>query len=184
MKDPLRPTPLMICTSCGSQQPPGAHLCAKCNAPLTPFAHSDWVLGIQSRGFALQKATNEPRNLIVVVGMWLWLGPILILGLVLGSAGMMGMVESIRSGDSSILRPTMVTGLIGAGMTWVAGAILYRTTFGYLRDRHRLEYETEERAADEGVEPELLQCLSCGETFAAETDPCPKCGWSFTDGAS
>src|SRR5258707_6143042 len=75
-----KPTPLLMCTSCGAIQERESHLCAQCGAPLTPHAHNEIALGIQTRGFALHKATSERPKRVVVIGVWFWMLPILLFG--------------------------------------------------------------------------------------------------------
>lgn len=183
MDDDSRPTPLLICQACGAHHDAGLHLCSKCNAPLTPFASSDWVLGIQTRGFALQKATTEPKKLIVVVGMWLWLGPMLMIGAGMLLFGSTGLYHSIGAGDSSILRPAMIVCGIGLGITWVAGVILYRTTATYARDRQARRHESADESSDAEDEDrgETLTCFACGEVLPAAKEQCANCGWSFKE---
>ena len=159
------------------------HLCSKCNAPLTPFASSDWVLGIQTRGFALQKATTEPKKLIVVVGMWLWLGPVLVLGMGMLLAGAIGLYHSLTAGDSSALQPAMVMAGIGLVFTWTAAVILYRTTASYARDRQARRHDSADESPEAEVETagETLTCLACGENLPPAKEQCARCGWSFNE---
>jgi hypothetical protein len=182
MKEGSKPTPLLICTACGIEQSAATHLCSKCGAPLTPFAHTDPVLGIQARGFALQKATTEPKKLIVVIGMWLWLGPMLLMGLGMLFGGGIGFREAIRSGSTSELLLALFIGLIGTGLTLVATIILFRTTASYANG----DLQPKDKSAKEGevaeepdVDAESLECLSCGQVLAHDANFCPACGWSF-----
>src|SRR5436309_1868370 len=83
MADSDKPLPLLICTSCGRPAESAQHICERCGAPITPYAHSDPVMGIMARGFAAHRATTDPQKRIVVIGMWLWMVPMFIFGLVL-----------------------------------------------------------------------------------------------------
>ena len=174
-------TPLLLCTACGTEAVPGQHLCAKCNAPLTPFAHSDWVLGIQTRGFALQKATTAPQKLIVVIGMWLWLLPLLMFGLLIGFSGLMVLVECVSYGSTKQWPLGAIVLLLGTGITFVAGKILYRTTASYVRGCQTGAKESGDDENSALSTGESWECLSCGRTVAAEESKCPSCGWSFSE---
>jgi len=176
-------TPLLICTACGKPQAEGRHLCEHCGAPLTPFAHTDWLLGVQSRGFAARQASTEPRKLIVVVGMWLWLLPMLGMGLffVVGGAGFLR--EAWDRETSSVI-PALLYLTFGWGLFLLAAAILFKTTRSYIWGRrispvssHDVEAAVE---SDDGTSAEPLECLDCGQPFPAEAKCCPACGWSYS----
>jgi len=97
---------LRLCTACGRPHDGQTELCPHCGAPLTAFASSDWVLGIQARGFAASQATRKPRKLIVVIGMWMWLFPMLFFGLFLGFGGAADVQEGFRGRYNEGLSPT------------------------------------------------------------------------------
>src|SRR5437868_3011975 len=86
-------SPLLICTFCGRPAEAGQHMCDHCGAPLTPYAHSDPVMGIMARGFAAHQATTDPRKPIVVIGMWLWMVPTFVGGLFMTRLGLGILIE-------------------------------------------------------------------------------------------
>lgn len=180
MDDASNPAPLLICTSCGVHQSAAAHLCRSCGAPLTPFAHSDPVLGIQARGFALHKATTEPKKLIVVVGTWIWMVPLLIVGLFFSSVGAGALFYGAREGRTFEALAGLPCGLLGVLFVGIAVAILYRTTAGYVK--HRSGGRNGELGSmpdgEEGA-GDLEACLACGKELASEESRCPACGWTF-----
>jgi len=146
-------------------------MCEHCGAPLTPYAHSDPVMGIMARGFAAHKATTNPQKPIVVIGIWLWMLPLLVLGLSMARFGMGIVVQGLSERDGwGVLGVLAISA--GAGIAWIAGAILVKTTFRYLETTESKE-ETEKRE-------ETTECLQCGQSFAADADACPKCGWTYT----
>jgi len=128
MPDSSEPTPLPMCTSCGSMQEGNGHFCEKCGAPLTQHAHSDYVLGIQSRGFALHQATTNPKKLIVVLGIWLWVGPSLAFCLFLFVIGLVGVFQ----GEGMASRILIAASGVGIALF---GTILFRTTTAWLEQR-------------------------------------------------
>ena len=87
METPDKGSPLLVCTSCGRPAESGQHMCEHCGAPMTPYAHSDPVMGIMARGFAAHRATTNPRKPIVVIGMWLWMVPGFFAGLYMTTLG-------------------------------------------------------------------------------------------------
>ena len=176
-QDSSKPAPLRMCTSCGSMHDVEGHFCAKCGAPLTQHAHSDYVLGIQSRGFALHKATHNPKKFIVVLGTWLWVGPSLAVCLVLLVYGLVAVFQDPGIG-------ARIMALAGAAGVWLFGTILYRTTTAWLEQRSGAHRTANESHAGENneleSEPDDLQdCLDCGKPFAASLPHCPACGWSY-----
>ena len=168
MEDPSQPVPLRMCTACGRFHEGQGHFCDKCGAPLTQHAQSDFILGIESRGFALHKATHDPKKLIVVVGTWLWVGPSFALSLVLFASGMSG--EGVAG--------RLLAGLGGLGML-LFGTILFRTTTAWLEGRTGAR-RTSTNDYNEESEPDDVQaCLECGKPFPPSLDQCPSCGWSY-----
>jgi len=175
MQKPSKPVPLLICTSCGSLQEREGHFCEKCGAPITPHAHSDYVLGIQSRGFAVHKATHGPQKMIVLVGIWIWLAPVfgffaclLVVGLFALAAG---------EGIAGLL-------LTGFGAVGVAlfGTILYRTTASWLQQRSgAVRMSSDDKDSWESEPGDQQECLECGKPFAASLPRCPACGWTYEE---
>jgi hypothetical protein len=155
-------------------------MCEHCGAPITPYAHTDPVMGVLSRGFAAHKAVNEPKKLIVVIGMWLWILPMFFIGAWFVVLGIGVFIEGLtrRSGWGVVALPLAVLGFV---FMWMAPTILYRTTRSYLRDGQ--ERRTSERpnggsTADDS--DEAVECLECGESFPAGAESCPSCGWSYS----
>lgn len=182
MPDPDDRTPLWICTSCGVRQPEPRHLCFECGAPLTPHGSTDPILGIQSRGFAVFQATHAPQKPIVVIGMWLWMTPLLLVGLGISFASLGGVFEGLTSGradDLFLLVPVLALGL---GITWLAGTILYRTTCRYLEGRQSRAFvkDSSDEDDEDSAGGERLECLSCGQVFLGSASRCPACGWSYS----
>jgi len=166
-------TPLLVCTACGKHQTERGHLCKHCGAPLTPFAQTDWMLGVQSRGFAARQATTEPRKLIVVVGTWLWMLPILTMGILALGGGPFAFLQ----GEWGFGLVFSVVGLI---FTWISGTILARTTRSYLRRKARRAESSPHVGEDDDDSAEPTECLGCGKDFPANANCCPACGWSYS----
>src|SRR5262245_13332880 len=118
-------SPLFICTSCGQPTSQGQHMCERCGAPLTPHAHTDPVLGIITRGFAAQQAANDPGKLIVVIGTWLWMYPMFIVGIGLTILGIGVFVDEMRSGSwwGALGLPLA---LLGGVFMWISSVLIVR----------------------------------------------------------
>ncbi len=162
------PVPLRMCTSCGGIQERDEHFCEKCGAPITQHAHSDYILGIHSRGFALHKATHDPRKFIVVLGTWLWVGPSLVLCLMLFFSGLVVLFQEPGMGGRIMVAA-------GAAGIWLFGTILYRTTSAWLVQR----FGNSRASADQSEPEDQQDCLDCGKPFATTQTRCPACSWSY-----
>ena len=173
MKSSSGGTPLLVCTACGKPQTERGHLCEHCGAPLTPFAQTDWMLGVQSRGFAAHKATTEPRKLIVVIGTWLWMLPILTLGIF----ALCGSAYGLLHGEVGF---GLIMGPVGLVFIWISGTILFRTTRSYWQGKSRRPETSPDAGQDEDDVAEPSECLGCGREFPAEAKCCPACGWSYS----
>jgi ribosomal protein L40E len=171
MSTPENGSPLLVCSACGRPAEPGQHVCEHCGAPMTPYAHTDPVMGIMARGFAAHKATTDPQKPIVVIGMWLWMVPLLIVGLFMIRGGVGIVLEGVIEREWAGFVGLFVT-VVGLAMVWIAGGILWKTTLRYL------ETNSGEEASEQ--DEVKVDCLQCGESFAAEANTCPKCGWTYT----
>ena len=173
MQESSDSVPLRMCTSCGSIQEREGHFCEKCGAPLTQHAHSDYVLGIQSRGFARHKATTDPQKMIVVIGTWLWLAPTFAIFLFQFLVGLVAANQEPRIAGGMLMA-------FGAAGMLLFGTILYRTTFAWLGQRASARGNAAFESDDEDSEPhEQQECLECGKPFAASLPRCPACGWTY-----
>ena len=168
---------LLICTSCGKPAEPRQYICEHCSAPLTPYAHSDPVMGIMARGFAAHKATTAAHKPIIVVGMWLWMVPMFFIGIGLTVLGIGTLAEEFRRGNLRGLFGLPVAAL-GVAFVWIASTILIRTTRSFFdRCGTRAKFEENSGAPDDDSEP--IECLECGQPFSSDEECCPKCGWTY-----
>jgi hypothetical protein len=132
MVDPIGHA-LIHCTSCGKRQAGSPDLCVFCGAPLTSHGGTDPVLGIFARGFAARQATTNPRKPIVVIGIWLWMGPVVVLTLTMASMSLSELFRTI--GDQQWLAASgAALGLIfSSALVTITFTILVRTTEAYFR---------------------------------------------------
>jgi hypothetical protein len=179
MDDP-NGTALVHCTSCGKRQAGVPDLCEFCRAPLTPHAGTDPILGIMARGFAAYQATRNPGKPIVVVGMWLWMTPLLVFGLMMSVMTLSGLLHGINGGRWAQAAGALLGLILSAAFVLIPFTILVRTTEAYFRNKSQLtESSAEESSTNQTDEP--MSCLACGQKMAEGASVCTICGWSFSD---
>jgi len=174
---------VILCRSCGRRQVGSPHLCGYCGAPLTPHASTDPMLGILARGFAAYQATTKPRKLIVVLGIWLWIGPMMLMGLLFSSMALSAELHGISERKWFEAALELVILAVPVGLVVISAAILIRTTEAYFRGRPdfgpNAGFGAEEMEDVETNEP--TKCLACGKTMADDSNQCAACGWSFSE---
>jgi len=182
--DDAKDTPMILCTSCGRMQVGSPHLCEHCGAPLTPHASTDPILGIMARGFAASQATTNPRKPIVVIGIWLWMAPAVVLGLMFSSATLSSTLRSIIDRQWLDFGLGLLALTASVAMVLILGAILVRTTDAFLRGKARggdSKRDAADAVADDENREQPTQCLACGQAMAEDSNQCSACGWSFSD---
>jgi hypothetical protein len=105
---------------------PDANFCTECGAPLTSYASTGPFEHLFAEGAVYRQAAERPRNLVVVVGVWLIFGMLAsggLLFLVLASGGLPFLV---LGRDFSVL-----VAMVGAGSFAVSVAMIWRTTRSY-----------------------------------------------------
>jgi hypothetical protein len=63
-----------LCANCMFPNYPEAHFCAKCGAPLSSYASTGPFESLFAEGHVYRQATEQPRKLVVVFGIWLIFG--------------------------------------------------------------------------------------------------------------
>ena len=63
-----------LCLQCLTENRPESHFCRKCGAPLSSFAAIGPFESVFAEGNVYRRAAEQPRRLIVVLGMWLIFG--------------------------------------------------------------------------------------------------------------
>ncbi len=120
-----------LCLQCLKPLPERAHFCPHCNAPQTFYAATAPFESTLTQGHAYRRAMANPRNLIVVVGVWLIFGPLFVTDLI----WMRELASGIRELTwGQVPLYALVVAICGGAM-WVTGTIIYRTTDGYLQQR-------------------------------------------------
>ena len=119
---------IIHCTACGRRQTGSPHLCEFCGAPLTAHAGTDPVLGIMARGFAAYQATRNPRKPIVVIGVWLWMAPVMFLSLMMASMSLSAVLGGISERKWFEVSGGALGLIASSAMAIIPFAILVRTT--------------------------------------------------------
>ena len=109
-----------LCVSCTAPNDPEAHFCLKCGAPLTAYSATGPLERILAEGFIYRQASERPRKLIVVLGVWMIFGVMSMQGFVIAWVGWeLGFVG-------------LVSGVL---LMAVAIIIIAKTTLNYLSRR-------------------------------------------------
>jgi hypothetical protein len=115
-KEPLGADEKQLCIGCLSPNETSAHFCAKCGAPLTSYAATGPFEGRFAEGHVYRQATERPRSLLVVLGVWLFFGMFAFSGI---------MICFIGQNLGSPLQ--IISGAIGL----ISVAVIWKTTRNY-----------------------------------------------------
>jgi hypothetical protein len=171
----------IMCPGCGHLNADADHFCAQCAAPLTSHAATDPMGSIFAQGYAIGRGVNQPKHLIVVVGLWLIALPMLVFiaqyfPYVLGEL-VLGLLQ---------LQPGQIlAGLVGVALMVlflaIYGGIVFKTTRNYLRgpENEKSMASTAISAKPMHTEADGQSCLACGQRISANEEQCPACGWSW-----
>ena len=83
MESPEELSEKELCLGCLFPNEAGANFCAKCGAPLTSYASTGPFESLFAEGHVYRQAVNQPRRLIVVLGVWVIFGSMLLASAVL-----------------------------------------------------------------------------------------------------
>ena len=106
-----------LCLGCLAPNHSTAHFCAKCGAPMTSYAAILPFERLFAEGHVYRQAAEKPKNLFVVLGVWLIFG-------FAGLIGLAGVILGYGSEVSSVLW--------GAFLFLISLAMIWRTTRSYL----------------------------------------------------
>ncbi len=169
---------ILVCFSCAGLNRADAHFCQHCQVPLSTHATTDPILSIRSRGYALSKGSSKQQKPIVLIGMLLWVGPVF-LGSFLLLCEMI-IPHSIRHPPDRIENLLLI--VFVAFITWITGAILYKTLTNY-RWGSSTQNATPTAIAEAPVIGQQAvsaeKCLACGQSLSSTETECAACGWSF-----
>ena len=63
-----------LCLNCLTPNEASDHFCSKCGAPMTSYAATAPFESLFAEGHVYRQATEKPRNLVVVLGIWMIFG--------------------------------------------------------------------------------------------------------------
>ena len=106
-----------LCLGCLTPNHSSANFCVKCGAPMTSYAASGPFECLFAEGHVYRQAAEKPKNLVVVLGVWLIFG-------VMGLGGLFIAIVGSSSGVSSVL--------LGAFLFLISLAMIWRSTRSYL----------------------------------------------------
>lgn len=118
-------TEQQVCPGCVTLNDPDAHFCIKCGAPLSSYAATAPFESLFAQGHVYRQASEQPRNWIMVAGIWLIFGGLALVGLSLIVWG--------RESQSPVMT-------VGGALAFTAAAVLiFKTTRNYLarKSNHR-----------------------------------------------
>ena len=78
--DPQNAEEQELCSKCLAPNQPGSHFCCKCGAPLSSYAATGPFESLFAEGHLYRRATEQPRNLVVVLGVWVIFGTLALAG--------------------------------------------------------------------------------------------------------
>jgi hypothetical protein len=138
---PRPPESSDLCPKCQQAIAPGSDFCGHCGLPLTMQATTSPYESILAEGFAYREATSRPQKPIVVIGMWLLLGPTFLFTIVADVFILIHLPQMFREmrGVEDCIQLLVIL-IIMPIWTFVIGAILYKTTKN--RERYKRKDET------------------------------------------
>lgn len=109
-----------LCPGCLVPNDPAANFCAKCGAPLTPYAAIGPFENIQAQGYVYRRAAEQPGSLIVVIGIWA----------IFGMLFLSGLAFTIVSHQSNH-KVNFGSAIIAASLTVISPIMIWKTTRNY-----------------------------------------------------
>jgi zinc-ribbon domain len=128
-QQPPDPIEEQLCTCCAAPNRPTANFCAKCGAPLNPLVMISPFERLFSEGFIYRQATEHPRKLITVLGIWFLFGMVALGGLMI----------TILAVSASMDLATLIEVILGSAIIAFSLLIILKTTRNYLI-RNRIEH--------------------------------------------
>lgn len=157
----------LICPHCAEPIGEFDHFCPSCANPVTAHASIDPLGQVYSAGRAYYRAVSGRPKLVIVLGMWLILGPQIPFLLFAGTYVTMGYGGAITPASDSPLMNGLRLLII---LAWLA---LYATILWRVTKHYQTSHGAEQRHG-------LGLCEQCGYdlrgTIAAGRDSCPECG--------
>jgi hypothetical protein len=135
-----------LCLHCAEELIGHVQFCPKCGCPATPEAASMPYESVLARGFAFREGSTRPRKLVVVIGVWLLVGPTFLVF----SGFLVAVLLNVR--DFFDRPPQGIEGFIGlflglaliVALAAISGALLFKTTVNYVKQRREMRDEPDD----------------------------------------
>jgi hypothetical protein len=154
---------VQVCPHCLAGNPVRAHRCRACLTPFSSFAATDPVMSIAAEADTFGKAASSLTKPIMLMGIWLIMGPIAAFCVLVVVTFMLAMWRDETTVRGLVALP--VEGVFG----FISIGLLIKTTRNYGRQK---EGGTREGPAAEGEDVEAVHReLEEGEEWKAEEEP-------------
>jgi hypothetical protein len=118
-----------LCPQCMAGNRPGSAFCRECGAPLSAYAATGPFESAFAQGNLYRRASEQPRNLFVVVGVWLIFAGVGVVGAVM-------VVGGWNAGGRGAI-------LVGLGLLAFSVTIIAKTTKNYRNREVPLDEEND-----------------------------------------
>jgi len=121
-----------LCLACLESNTPNAHFCRKCGAPLSSYATTAPLEHIYALGWMYRTALSKPARPIVLLGVWLILGPTFLWTVfAVGWTAYFWAVSEVAWPG----RDDWMSTILWLSWAGISGLILWRITKTYVVDR-------------------------------------------------
>jgi hypothetical protein len=127
-----------VCPKCFQPILGTEDFCNNCGLPLTLMATTGPYEHVLAAGYAYREASSNPHKPIVLLGMWLLMGPTFLLAVVMIVVGLFNLpaiLQSLKSFETSI--SVILGGAVLFFWTYVSGKLLLRTTMNYRNQKEQ-----------------------------------------------
>lgn len=126
-----------LCPHCARPVTGGGHFCNHCGCPVWATATSLPYERILAQGFMLRTGSRRPRSAIVLVGLWMLMGPFLVLSLLTGAGSLYALAAGFGRLTVERLGGALWGVLLGSGGALLSAVLLAKTTRNYRKLRRR-----------------------------------------------
>lgn len=126
----------VTCRSCGFANYSRAPFCVECSAPLEEPDEIDSSQSGRASRRRSRRSSEQPRSLVVVVGVWLLFGPIALYCLVTLLEGVPQVLREGLADREELFWSLFFMALMGLGL-YLPFTIIRRVTLGYQQDQAR-----------------------------------------------
>jgi len=118
-----------LCPNCLTGNVPGTNFCQECGGPLSPYAAIGPFERIFAAGHICRKATQRPHRFIVVLGIWLTVGPVAVV------------TATVALSEWTV--HTLLQQLFMLGLMAVCATLIAKTTHNYINRKRSVAGQQE-----------------------------------------